>query len=231
MKQYGKKSFVLKNNTAWVTKFLVAAIVLISFYGCTATRKLTAADILSNTELNFDNLILDSATINKDLFPKTDLFSAGILPNPQVVTLVQDFARGILEKEIGRAHLTAELTATNKSKDTLWIKNITATLKLDTLMDLPIQLIDSLKMVPGDNKLRILTQFPIDRRIFKLGEFETVKIIGKMTLALAEDGTQFELDFDKGKKFAPEERQALMDNARNAVLNNIVDDWVSAILP
>ena len=113
------------------------------FTGCAVTKKLSAADILSKTKLEFETLSLDSASINKDLFPKTDDLKKGLLPNPHVVALVQDFARGILEKEIGKAHLTVGLNAKNTGKDTLWIRGLMANLVLDSLMELPVALRDT----------------------------------------------------------------------------------------
>ena len=94
--------------------------------GCAVTKKLSAADILSKTTLEFDNLSLDSASLNKNLFPKSDDLKKSLLPNPHVIALVQDFARGILEKEIGKIHFTATLNAKNQSNDTLWIRGLMA---------------------------------------------------------------------------------------------------------
>lgn len=208
---------------------LVTFVTLALVQGCAVTRKITAAEILSNTKLEFEYLTLDSVQINKDLFPKTGLLAGGLLPNPQVVALVQDFARGILEKELGYIDITAGVIAKSKDKDTLWIRELQATLKLDTLMELPIILKESTKMAPGDNKLQLITRMPIDRRIFKLMDVNTLNIKGVLTVALDMDGEPVMLAFDIDRPVTHEEKVHLMDNARNSILNNIVSDWVGAI--
>jgi len=209
---------------------LVAATILaILFAGCATVKKLTAADVLSKTKLEFTSLVLDSATINKDLFPKSDDLKKGLLPNPQVVALVQNFARGILEKEIGKAHLTVELNAKNSGVDTLWIRGLMANLVLDTIMELPVALRDSVKLIPGDNPVFLVTEMPVDRRIFRLMDVNVVHIVGRLDVAVKAQDEAFTLDFNMDRKISQEEKQALADKARTSVLNNIVSDWVGAI--
>lgn len=208
---------------------LLVTFVPLLFSGCAVTKKLSAADILSKTKLEFDTLSLDSASINKNLFPKSSDLKKGLLPNPHVVALVQDFARGILEKEIGKAYLTVGLNAKNTGEDTLWIRGLIANLVLDSLMELPVALRDSVKLVPGNNKVILVTEMPIDRRIFGLRDIENVHIVGRMDVSLKAQDEAFTLNFDMDRKITQEEKQALADKARTSVLDNIVSDWVGAI--
>ncbi len=209
---------------------LFALAVMISvFSGCAVTRKISAADVLSQTKMEFEYLTLDSVSINKDLFPKTGILAGGLLPNPQVVALVQDFARGILEKELGTIGLTAGIVAKNQGTDTLWIRDLQATLKLDTLMELPIALKDSIKMIPGDNKIAVTSVMPIDKRIFLLKDISKLNMKGVLTVALELDGESIQFEFDIDRPVTDEEKVILMDNARNSILNNIVNNWVGAI--
>ena len=212
-------------------KYILLAFISVAFVlsGCAVTKKLSAADILSKTKLEFVNLSLDSASINKDLFPKSNDLKKGLLPNPHVIALVQDFARGILEKEIGKAHLTAELNAKNLGEDTLWIRGLMANLMLDSLMELPVALRDTVKLAPGENKVYLVTEMPIDRRIFRLMDVNVVHIVGRMDVSLKAGDEAFTLDFDQDRKISQEEKQALADKARTSVLDNIVSDWVGAI--
>lgn len=212
-----------------------ASVTLAVFFAfvlnaCSVTRKINAAEILSKTKLEFAELSLDSVVINKDLFPQKGL-GGGFLPNPHVIAFVQDFAKGILEKEIGKAGITAALIADNQSTDTLWIKNVSATLKLDSILDLPIELKDTLMLAPGKSKLSIFTQMPIDKRLFKIKDIQYVRMIGKLNVSLEAAGEIVELDFDIRRNISDEEKQALADKARTSVLNSIVNDWVGAILP
>ncbi len=214
----------------YLTLLAAAFSIVPGFLGaCSVTKKLSAADILSKTTLEFESLSLDSATINKDLFPKSDDLMKGLLPNPHVIALVQDFARGILEKEIGKAHLTVGLDAKNSGEDTLWIRGLMANLVLDSLMELPVALRDSVKLVPGDNKVVLVTEMPIDRRIFKLRDVNAVHIVGRMDVSLKAQDEAFTLDFNQERKISQEERHSLADKARTSVLDNIVSDWVGAI--
>lgn len=209
----------------------IIALMLFAFCSCSVTRKISAADILSKTKLEFESLTLDSVSINKDLFPKTGLFSGGLLPNPQVIAMVQDFAKGILEKEIGTAGLSVGAVAINQGRDTLWIKKLTAVVKLDSLMELPVELKDSIKMVPGENRFTLVTQMPLDKRLFRLMDVNTLKFAGRLDVSLKESAESFPLDFDLERKVSPEEKQALAEKARTSVLNGIINDWVGAILP
>lgn len=223
-----------KNSKSFIKHAGIVAVIATVFFAfvlnaCSVTRKINAAEILSKTKLEFATLSLDSVAINKDLFPQKGL--GGFLPNPQVIALTQDFARGILEKEIGKAGLTATLIADNQSTDTLWIKTISATIKLDTILDLPIDLKDTLMLAPGMSKLSIITQMPIDKRLFKIKEIQSIRMLGKMEVSLEADGEIVELDFDINRSISDEEKQDLADRARTSVLNSIVNDWVGAILP
>lgn len=227
--KHNKFKFKFGHKFAFVSAVLLVASALL-FNGCTLTRKINAAEILSKTKLEFASLSLDSVTINDDLFPQKG-FGGGFLPNPQVIAMVQNFAKGILEKEIGKAGLTAILVADNQSTDTLWIKNLNATLKLDSLMELPITLSDTLKLVPGKNLLKVITQMPIDKRLFKLKDIQEIRMLVKTDVSLVAAGEKVELDFNVARTFSQEEKQALAEKARTSVLNSIVNDWVGAILP
>lgn len=232
---YFRVRMKIRNSKTFYKRFGIAALIAAVFCvlvisACAITRKINAAEILSKTKLEFAALSLDAVALNKDLFPQKSL-GGGFLPNPQVIALVQDFSKGILEKEIGKAGLTATLTADNQSTDTLWIKTISATIKLDSILDLPIELKDSLMLVPGKSKLSIFTQMPIDKRLFKIKDVQTIQMAGKLEATLDADGEIVELNFVIDKKISDEEKQALAEKARTSVLNSIVNDWVGAILP
>ena len=175
--------------------------------------------------------------VNPNLFESanTSLVSS-LLPNPQVVTLVQNLARGIIEQELGKAYLSAEIIATSKDKDSLWVRSFTATLSLDTIMELPLTIKDSSVLAPGTNapgtnRFVVTTLFPIDKRLFALRDVTHYRIKGVLQVALKADGETVPLDFDIERKITPEEVRALEDRARETLLNGIVNDWVGAILP
>lgn len=225
-----KQTSIPKNlkSKAGIFSLVLALVSILILSGCAVTRKISAGEILSKTKLSFEYVALDSVKINKDLFPKKAI-SSSLLPNPQVIALVQDFARGILEKDLGTLGLTAGLVAQNQHTDTLWIKDLQATLKLDSLMELPVALKDFVKLAPGENKISVSTSMTIDKRIFKFVEVSKINIKGVLTVALDYDGEPIVLEFDMDRPVTHEEKIQLMDNARNAILNSIVNGWVGAI--
>lgn len=208
---------------------IALAFLILTLGACSVTRKINAADILSKTKIEFVSVSLDSVTINAGIFPKTGLLAGGFLPNPQVVALVQDFSRGILEKELGTIGLTAGLIAHSESSDTLWIRNLQATIKLDSIIELPISLKEPVKMGPGDNLVHVTTTMPIDKRIFLLKDVSKINMNGMLTVALDVNGEAVSLDFNIDREVSQEEKITLMDNARNSILNSIVNGWVGAI--
>lgn len=215
-------------NKKWILVFGIFLIAIpLCFGGCSITRKLNAAEILTNTKFEFEGLAVESVTINKNLFPKVEGLG-NFLPSPQVVTLVQDFAKGILEMELGTIGLTATVIATNQGKDSLWIRNLQATLTLDSLMELPVTLKDSSMLAPGENRLEFNVSFPIDKRIFALQDISNVALKGGLTVALDFDGDAVPLTIDVKQTITHEEVVALSDKARNSILNNIINDWVGA---
>lgn len=209
---------------------LIFALMASFLASCAVTKKITAADILSKTKLEFEAISLDSVNINKDLFPEKGLASS-LLPNPQVVTTLQNFARGIIEKELGKASLDIALSATNSSKDTLWIRSFNANITLDTIITLPVTLKDSSLLKPGKNSLSVKTQFPLDRRIFKLPDVRHFKIVGVIEVALDADGATIPLDFNIDRDISDEEMNNIMETVRTSIINGIVNNWVGAILP
>lgn len=217
----------------FLPKILGLFFVLLSFVlldGCAATRKIDAASILSKTKLEIGNVTLDSVNINKDLFPEKG-FMSGFLPNPQVVTMVQNFARGIIEKELGTASLSVDLVATNQTKDTLWVRTFNAEMTLDSLVTLPLTLKDSCILKPGANSLAVTTKFPIDARLFKLPSVRHFKIKGTLEVALDSAGVSVPLDFNEEKDITDEQMSVIEDKAKTSIINGLVNDWVGALLP
>jgi len=199
--------------------------------GCATVRKIDAASILSKTKLEFRELALDSVTINPDLFDMKANVKNSLLPNPQVVTMVQNLARGIIEKELGKAHLSATLVANNNSGDSLWVRKLDATLSLDTLIELPLVLKDSSILVPGSSTINLSTQFPLDQRMLSLTTITKYRIKGAIHVALESDGPTVVLEFDIEHPITPEEIKALEDRARKTLLDGLVSDWVYSIFP
>lgn len=210
----------------------ISLFAAIAIDGCATVRKIDAAIILKNTEIEFHELTLDSVIIDPELFEKVGKSLAkSLLPNPQVVTLVQNLARGIIDKELGKAHLSATMQVTSNDEDSLWITGFKADLMLDTLMQLPLTLKDSCILVPGKNMITLTTELPLDKRIFLLRTIRSYHIKGIIDVALSAQGDKVSLEFDKEQTISPEEIRNLEDRIRQYILNNLVGDWVKALLP
>lgn len=197
--------------------------------GCATMRKLDAASVLSNTKLEFQELVLDSVNISPNLFEKVgEAFRNSLLPNPQVVSIVQNLARGIIDSELGKANLTAVLKATSKDKDSLWVREFMASFALDSLIELPLVLKDSCILAPGENTLAVTTQFPLDKRLFQLENVKKYRVKGVLKVALKADGETVPLEFDIEHEIKPEEIKAIKEQAKDNLLNGLVSDWVGS---
>ena len=159
---------------ATIACLLLIAVALMD--GCAVTRKLDAASIMRNMKVDFRQITLDSVEIRPDIVEQLGgAIVGGILPNPNVVAFVQNLAKGIVNIDLGYAYLGVVLDVKNSDVDTLWLRDFTAHVSLDTLMDLPLELKDSVTLIPGENKVRLSTRLPLDKRIFKFKEIKEVK--------------------------------------------------------
>lgn len=205
-------------------------------FGCAAVNKAKAGSALTKVQVELSGAAIDSFETNPELFEKLGTATKNFLPNPQVVVIVQDLARGIINSELGTLHLSIFLDASlpDSSADTIWIHGAQATLELDSLYKVPISLpkADSLaKIAPGKNEIRLATELPVDSRLFKLLEIQELKIAGSLTVSLEQGGAQSTFEFNKTKQISEEEKSKLVDTARDNLLKALVGDWVESILP
>lgn len=213
---------------ATIARLLLIAVALMD--GCAVTRKLDAASIMRNMKVDFRQITLDSVEIRPDIVEQLGgAIVGGILPNPNVVAFVQNLAKGIVNIDLGYAYLGVVLDVKNSDVDTLWLRDFTAHVSLDTLMDLPLKLKDSVTLIPGENKVRLSTRLPLDKRIFKFKEIKEVKATGKLVVALGPEGESVPFDFNDSRTISHEEMVAIEDNVRQTILNSILKDWVGGL--
>lgn len=226
------KNSIFKKIAVFFLFLSILFTVAVNFSGCATARKINAASILQNTKFEFNELLLDSVNINPNLFANaSEAIKTSLLPNPQVINMVQNLARGIIESELGKANLSVNLAATSKDSDTLWVRNMNAVLSLDSLIDLPLTLKDSCVLAPGKNKIAFTTQFPLDKRLFQLENVRKYRIKGALNVALDAQGPSVLLEFDIEHEIKPEEIKNLKARAQESLLNGLVSDWVGAFLP
>ena len=213
---------------ATIACLLLIAVALMD--GCAVTRKLDAASIMRNMKVDFRQITLDSVEIRPDIVEQLGgAIVGGILPNPNVVAFVQNLAKGIVNIDLGYAYLGVVLDVKNSDVDTLWLRDFTAHVSLDTLMDLPLELKDSVTLIPGENKVRLSTRLPLDKRIFKFKEIKEIKATGKLVVALGPEGESVPFDFNDSRTISHEEMVAIEDNVRQTILNNIINNWVGGL--
>lgn len=213
---------------ATIVCLLLIAVALMD--GCAVTRKIDAASIMRNMKVDFRLITLDSVEIRPDIVEQLGgAIVGGILPNPNVVAFVQNLAKGIVNIDLGYAYLGVVLDVKNSDVDTLWLRDFTAHVSLGTLMDLPLELKDSVTLIPGENKVRLSTRLPLDKRIFKFKEIKEVKATGKLVVALGPEGESVPFDFNDSRTISHEEMVAIEDNVRQTILNSILNDWVGGL--
>lgn len=213
---------------ATIACLLLIAVALMD--GCAVTRKIDAASIMRNMKVDFRLITLDSVEIRPDIVEQLGgAIVGGILPNPNVVTFVQNLAKGIVNIDLGYAYLGVVLDVKNSDVDTLWLRDFTTHVSLDTLMNLPLELKDSVTLIPGENKVRLSTRLPLDKRIFKFKEIKEVKATGKLVVALGPEGESVPFDFNDSRTISHEEMVAIEDNVRQTILNSILNDWVGGL--
>ena len=211
-------------------KILCAILAVLAITNCAVTRKLDAASIMRNMKVDFRQVTLDSVNIRSDLVEQLGgAIVGGLLPNPNVVAFVQNLAKGIINIDLGYAYLGVVLVVKSSDTDTLWLRDFAANVSLDTLMDLPLELKDSVTLAPGETKVQLTTRFPMDKRIFKLKEITKVSAKGKLVVALGPEGESVPFDFNDSREISHEEMVALEDSVRQSILNNIINNWVGGL--
>ena len=211
-------------------KILCAILAVLAITNCAVTRKLDAASIMRNMEVDFRQVTLDSVNIRSDLVEQLGgAIVGGLLPNPNVVAFVQNLAKGIINIDLGYAYLGVVLVVKSSDTDTLWLRDFAANVSLDTLMDLPLELKDSVTLAPGETKVQLTTRFPLDKRIFKLKEITKVSAKGKLVVALGPEGESVPFDFNDSREISHEEMVALEDSVRQSILNIIINNWVGGL--
>lgn len=206
------------------------AILFATFNGCSVVRKMNATKIILDTKMEYKDISLESVSLDPRIQEQVKQGLSGFVPNPQIVLLVQNIARGIINNELGKANLNVLINAKNNTKDTLWINSVQIDLKLDSLITLPV-LVDNSVLLPGDNEMQLHAAFPLDMRLFQLKDVKTIAVAGVLNVSLEKGGTPVDLDFSIKHTIKPEEVKALENLARERLLQMLVNKWADAIIP
>lgn len=209
--------------------FGLIAFVATSFTGCSLVKKVQAANILIHTKMDYKELTMDSVSLAPEVLGLVESSKNNFMPNPQVISLIQDLSQGIIKTELGKAHLNSRVNLENQTKDTLWILSFKLDLELDDLVSLPIEMEKKTVLVPGDNEMHLLSPFPLDVKLFNLPNVKTIRVKGYIEVALEQNGKPVSQDFNIKYDIKPEDVQALKDFAQKALMKKIAKDWVKLI--
>lgn len=211
---------------------LAVAISCLLIAGCATVQKIKAGKTLQKVDLALTSTKLDSLKGNQELFEKIGTATKSLLPNPQVVVIVQDLARGVINSVLATAYISVNANATlPEGADTLYVRNVTATLFADSLYELPVSIADSNIIAPGTQQLTFYTEFPIDKRLFNIMDVNELRLKGTISVSFEPTSELISFDFDEKRIVTAEEKKEFVDNTREKVLNALVGDWVNSILP
>ena len=214
-------------------KYFLALFISLIFIACSMTNKINIGQELTKIKIENISFALDSLKANPDLFEKKDI-SKSILPNPQIVLFMQDLARGIINTKLGNAFLSLHLKTkynTTDSAKILFVKKAEATVLLDSLYELPLKITENQTISLKKDTLKVSTILPVDSRLFKILDTDTLYIQGFIDLALdtTSTGARFSLNY---KRFiSEEEKKLLLEKTKEHLLQSLIGDWVKAILP
>lgn len=199
---------------------------------CASFQKAKIANILHGSKIQFSGIALDSVEVSTELFEHIGTATKSLLPNPQVVVIVQDLARGIISSKLADAYISCDfLTELPVDSDSLFLRNVSAKISLDSLYSLPIYADSAKKLHPGKQNLKLWVKLPIDGRLFKIPELKKISVEGAISVSLKENSEPVQLPLNFEKVFSEEEKKVLFETAREKLLHSLVGDWVKSILP
>ncbi len=216
--------------TKYFAIFFIWASIALFLNACASYQKAKTAQALSKMELEFSAVRLDSIVINPALFEKIQSALSSPLPNPQVILFVQNLARGIIQEELGDIYLKADFQVKNPNKDTLWIRGIQGTVRLDSLLTLPVR--DSLvtAIVPGTQTISLRTSLKADQTLFSLPKVRKIEIKGELAVSRTPNGEPVRFDLNETRNVSEAEMNEWLNSARSSLLDGLIDNWAGSFL-
>ncbi len=216
----------------YMKKAIFCFVVCVFLVACASMQKAKIASILTQTKFEFSSVYLDSVNVSPELFEHIGTATKSLLPNPQVVVIVQDLARGIISSKLADAYISCEfLTEIPLDADSLFVQNVSATLLLDSLYEVPIYASSETVLVPGKQSVKLSTKIPVDARLFKIPDLKKIATKGSVSLSFKKNSEPVSLPLDFVKEFSDEEKKVFFETAREKLLHSLVGDWVNSILP
>ncbi len=196
--------------------------------GCSASRKIRAARILDQCELEISGASLDSVQVELDKIAGSVL--GGLVPNPNAILLIQNLAKGMISDTLGTLYFAIHADIRNSSSDTLWLRSADGSVLLDSLGSLPIAFRDSAKpILPGVSTVELHTQLRIGPVMMKILAAKEIRFQGSLEFSLSPTGEPIPFAVNRQRKILPEERTAFIDKARTEILSTLTEIWASTL--
>lgn len=196
--------------------------------GCSASRKIRAARILDQCELEISGASLDSVQVELDRIAGSIL--GGLVPNPNIILLIQNLAKGMISDTLGTLYFAIHTDIRNSSSDTLWLRSADGAVLLDSLVSLPIAFRDSARpILPGVSTVELHTQLQIGPVMMKILAAKEIRFQGSLEFSLSPTGEPIPFAVNRQRKILPEERTAFIDKARTEILSTLTEIWASTV--
>ncbi len=215
------------NVSRFSLAILIAIIGSALVLGCSASRKIQAAKILGQCELEISGASLDSVHVELDRISGGAPLG-GLVPNPKTILLIQNIAKGVIPDSLGTLYFAIHVDIRNSSSDTLWLRSADGFAFLDSLVSLPIVYRDSARpILPGVSSVELHTRLQIGPVLMKVLAAREIRFQGSLEFSLSPTGEPIPFAVNRQKKVLPEERTAFIDKARTEILSNLAEIWTS----
>lgn len=220
----------MKNQKLYFARFFLLFLIAVLLFSCASYRKAKAAKVLSQMEIEFSSISMDSVKVNPDLFEKIRSTLSTALPNPQVILLVQNLSRGIINEDLGDIFLKLNFKLNNPTEDSIWVRSVQGKVLLDSLLTLPISDSSVIPLLPGVQTISIRTSLKANQYLFSLPKIRKIEIQGALAVSLSSNGEVAIFNINETKTITETEMNELLNSARSSLLNGLIDDWAGSFI-
>lgn len=208
----------------------LTAVTMIMLCSCAAMRKAKASSILSDMRFSVSGWSLITATVDSNLFPKVAKAVHSPFPNPQILQMTNELLQGKTALNLGVAHVRSNITIDHPGEDTIWLGRFTGTVRLDSLMHATWKADSIYQIAPGKNQVPVFVQIPLDSRLFKILEADSMFVTGEVFAYLKQGDDEIRFEFSEKRKSPREEIRAFAENSKKTVLDALLNGWARSIM-
>lgn len=208
----------------------LAAVTMVMLCGCAAMRKAKAGSILSEMKFSVSGWTLISATVDSNLFPKVAKAVQSPFPNPQILQMTNELLKGKTALNLGVAHVRSSIMVDHPGEDTIWLGRFTGTVRLDSLMNATWKADSIYPIAPGKNQVPVFVQIPLDSRLFKILEADSMYLTGEVFAYLKRGDDEIRFEFAEKRKSPKEEIRTFAENSKKTILDALLNGWARSIM-